>query len=63
MKNKDLTLWGTKKGEKYESLIAETDTMENIAKATLWAKENGYEKLRFWKYTGETPDFVGTITK
>jgi hypothetical protein len=61
MNQKNLVLYGVKKGEKYEDIITETDTMKKIEEAREWAKVNGYEKLRFWEYKEETPDFVNTI--
>jgi len=60
---KNLILWGVKKGEKYESLITEQDNMENIGRAAEWAKANGWKALRFMVYHGEAPDFVGTVAK
>ena len=63
MKIKNLVLWGTKKGEKYESFITEEATMKKIEKAAVWAAFNGYEKLRVSKYAGEAPDFIDTLAK
>jgi len=59
---KNLILYGIKMGEKYEDIIVETDKIETIERAKAWAKNNNYEKLRFWKYNGGKPDFIKTIT-
>jgi len=57
-KDKDLILYGIKIGGKFEDIITEADSMTTIELAKKWAKKNGYEKLRLWKYDGKAPDFT-----
>lgn len=45
-----------------EELI--TDREERIEKAKVWAKENGFDRLRVTEINlGDKPDFINTIKK
>lgn len=50
-------LWGIRKGKEawQEELITECE--ERIAEATIWAKSNGFDRLRVSDFNGEKPDF------
>jgi len=57
---KEYTVWGTKIGDEewQEQLLTETTDLAWVEKCKVWAKANGFDRIRVSIFNWEQPNFA-----
>ena len=57
---KEYTVWGTKIGDQdwHEQLLTETTDLARVEKCKVWAKANGFDRIRVSIFNWEQPNFA-----
>ena len=57
---KEYTVWGTKIGDQewQEQLLTETTDLARVEKCKVWAKANGFDRIRVSIFNWEQPNFA-----
>jgi len=57
---KEYTVWGTKIGDEewQEQLLTETTDLAHVEKCKVWAKANGFDRIRVSIFNWEQPNFT-----
>jgi len=57
---KEYTVWGTKIGDQewQEQMLTETTDLARVEKCKVWAKANGFDRIRVSIFNWEQPNFA-----